>query len=94
MRVTDLYQRLEGEDYSVTELPDGTAALLDLHRESLVTFNGTGAFMLSCVGEGISELDIVRRVVERYDVDETAARADVTGFLAQLADAVGPSADD
>lgn len=92
MLVANLAQQLQHSDYSVTTLPDGSAVLLDLRGESVLTFNGTAAFMLACMREGADEAAITQKVVQKYEVDAATARADVVAFIQQLADAVGSGA--
>jgi hypothetical protein len=89
MLVATLAEQLQHSDYSITTLPDGSAVLLDLHQESVLTFNGTAAFIVSCIAEGVGEDVIAGRVVGKYEVDETTARHDVARFVRELAQAVG-----
>jgi len=89
MHTVDLARQLQHGDYTTTILPDGSGVLLDLQHEALLSFNATGAFMLSCLMEGLGQAEIVRKVVGKFDVDEATAATDVAGFITQLADAVG-----
>lgn len=89
MDTLDLARQLQHGDYTTTILPDGSGVLLDLQHEALLSFNATGAFMLSCLIEGLGPAEIVRKVVGRFEVDEATAATDVVGFITQLADAVG-----
>lgn len=57
------------------------------------TFNGmmrlneSGAFAFRLLQEGITEDELVGRIVAEYDVDEGAARRDAQAFLARLKEA-------
>ncbi len=57
------------------------------------TFNGmmrlneSGAFAFRLLQEGITEDELVGRIVAEYDVDEEAARRDAQAFLARLKEA-------
>lgn len=93
MLAATLARQLQHRDYSITTLPDGSAVLLDLHRESVLTFNGTAAFIVACISEGVDEAAIAARVVQKFEVDNATARADVDRFLVELAEAVGVPTD-
>lgn len=88
MPLNKLAAALRSDDCSMTELPDGTAVLMDLGSESVLTLNETAACMLASAREGLDEEAIVARVVERYDVDEATARADLSEFLRSLANSL------
>lgn len=81
-------RRCKAGELSITTLPDGSGVLLDLEHEVLLNFNATGAFMLACLAEGLDEADVVARVLERYEVDQDTAHADVAQFMDQLARAI------
>ena len=89
MSVKALAALLENDTYTMTEMADGTGVLLDLHNESLLTFNATGTFMFNLIKQGESEEAIVAQVVGTYQVDESTARTDVATFINQLQDALG-----
>ncbi len=80
-----LADKLQQADCTVTEMADGTAVVLDLRNEVLLTLNETAAFMLSRLRAGDDASAIARQVVERYEVAEETARADVDALLAELA---------
>lgn len=81
---------LEKETYTMTEMTDGTGVLLDLHNESLLTFNATGTFMFNRIKQGDDEQAIVAQVIATYHVDEATAQADVDTFIGQLKQALMP----
>ena len=93
MSVKALSALLEQDTYTMTLMADGTGVLLDLHNESLLTFNDTGAFMFNLIKKGDSEEAIVAQVVTTYQVDEATARTDVDAFIGQLKKALGSKAD-
>ncbi|HET8897228.1 MAG TPA: PqqD family protein [Rhodanobacteraceae bacterium] len=84
-----LAKQLASSDYTITEMPDGTGVLLDLRQEVVMNFNATGMFIVASVTQGLEAAQIVRRVVERFDVDTDTATRDVDGFLDTLAAAMG-----
>jgi hypothetical protein len=84
----DFARRCKTGELSITTMPDGSGVLLDLAHEVLLNFNATGAFMLACLTEGMDEARVVTRVLERYDVDQDTAHADVAQFVDQLARAI------
>ncbi|MEJ5207466.1 PqqD family protein [Denitratimonas sp. CY0512] len=89
MDIPEFARRIEEGHYGVTLLPDGTGVLLDLNQEALISFNATGAFILSCLRERMDESQVVAALIERFEVDDLTAGQDVPAFIAQLADAVG-----
>ena len=91
MSAKTLSALLEKDTYTMTTMADGTGVLLDLHSESLLTFNATGTFMFNRIKEGDNEDAIVAQVIATYQVDESTARADVATFIKQLQDALGLS---
>lgn len=82
--IEDFVRRHRSGEFSITTLPDGSGVLLDLDRETLLNFNATGAFMLDCLAQGMSEAEVVERVLARYMVGPSTARKDVAGFVEQL----------
>lgn len=53
--------------------------------KALVRLNGTGAFLWEQLSEGDkTEEDLLRAILEEYDVDEDRARADINGFRETL----------
>jgi len=46
--------------------------------------NQTGMFILTKLKEGKSEEEILRELVDEFEVDEDTARRDITDFLEQL----------
>lgn len=53
----------------------------------MMRLNESGAFAFRLLQEGITEDELVRRIVAEYDVGEGAARRDVENFLAALDEA-------
>lgn len=90
MAMSDFVRRHRAGEFSITTLPDGSGVLLDLEREVLLNFNATGAFMLACLAQGLSEGEVVQRVLERYAIDPATARADVAQFAEKLLQAIAP----
>lgn len=50
----------------------------------LITLNDTAAFLWDCAGKGLSRQEIVRKMLEEFEVDEATAIQDVNGFLDML----------
>lgn len=80
---------LQDDSYTMAEMADGTGVLLDLRRESLLTFNDTSTFMFERIKAGDNEEAIVAKVHGKYEVDEVVARIDVSEFILQLGQALG-----
>ena len=53
----------------------------------MLRLNESGAFAFRLLQEGITEEELVSRIVGEYDVSEEAARRDVENFLAALGEA-------
>ena len=53
----------------------------------MMRLNESGAFAFRLLQAGITEEELVSRVVAEYDVSEDTARADVARFLAALGEA-------
>lgn len=50
----------------------------------LMSLTGTAFFLWNRMTEGIEKEDLLRALLEEYDVDEAAARADLEVFLSEL----------
>ena len=53
----------------------------------MMRLNESGAFAFRLLQAGISEEELMKRLVAEYEVGEETARADVAHFLAQLKEA-------
>ena len=53
----------------------------------MMRLNESGAFAFRLLQKGITEEELVNRIVAEYDVREEAAHADVNRFLARLQEA-------
>lgn len=53
----------------------------------MLRLNETGAFAFRLLQEGITEAELVERIVAEYEVSEEAAQSDVGQFLARLQEA-------
>ena len=53
----------------------------------MLRLNESGAFAFRLLQEGVTEEELVGRIVAEYEVGEEAARADVENFLARLKEA-------
>ncbi|MDD4238167.1 MAG: PqqD family protein [Desulfotomaculaceae bacterium] len=62
-------------------VPTGKASL---DFSGMITLNGTGAFLWKQLAADKSEQELLMALLEEYDIDEAAARADIAEFLAKL----------
>ena len=53
----------------------------------MMRLNESGAFAFRLLQEGVTEEELVDRILAEYDVSEEAARRDVENFLAALGEA-------
>ena len=75
----DFVMREIAGDYVV--VPTGKT-VLDFN--GLITVNEVGAFVWKILQEDVTEEDIVKRVLEEYEVDEETAKNDVEEFIEKL----------
>ena len=73
-------------DAVVHALVDGEVLLLNVETGVYFGLDGVGADIWELAVQGLSEDDIVDRLLDEYDVDPEALRVDVDAFLQQLAD--------
>lgn len=66
-------------DYVI--IPTGKTVL---EFNGLATINEVGVFLWKLLQDEISEDELVKRLLEEYDVDEETARADVAEFIEVL----------
>lgn len=53
----------------------------------MIAINDSGAFIWSRISEGLSKEEIVKALLQEYDVDEETAKHDVDFFIASIIDA-------
>lgn len=50
----------------------------------LITLNDSAAFLWECVAKGLEREEIIKKVKEEFDVEESEAVSNVNGFLDML----------
>jgi Coenzyme PQQ synthesis protein D (PqqD) len=78
---TDL--KLRGEAIEWREL-EGEILVLDVNASEYLTLNRTGAHLWEALAAGTTRTQLVRTLVEAFQVDEATAEADLDAFLADL----------
>jgi hypothetical protein len=63
---------------------DGEIVALDDRSLQYLSANPSGAVIWQALVDGTTRSDLVRRLVDAFDVDEPVAARDVEAFLAQL----------
>lgn len=53
----------------------------------MIELNGMARVFWDMLAEGMSEDDMVKAILEEYDADEVAVRADVDNFVSSLSEA-------
>ena len=53
---------------------------------SMITTNGTGAFLWEILEKGATKEDLVKAVLAEYDADEAIVTADVDRFIQKLSE--------
>ena len=81
-----LAQMLATDELTTTKLVDGTGVILDVDSLRVFTLNETGMFLVEEIAAGVADRDgLTARLVTDFEVDETAAAADVEVFVRDLA---------
>jgi hypothetical protein len=75
--------RLRSDDLSVRVMGD-EMVLLDLRSSRYLSITGVGVDIVNLLSENRTEDELVAALLDRYDVDEEAARRDTTAFVTQL----------
>jgi Coenzyme PQQ synthesis protein D (PqqD) len=63
---------------------DGELVLLDVESGLYFSLNEVGVSIWAAIEAGRNRADILRLILEEYDVDEAQASVDVDGLLAEL----------
>ena len=80
---------LESGRLTVNRMDDGTAVVLDIEGEQLMTLNATALCLVGWISDGESSVrDLSGRLVEKYQVEQPRAQEDVTGFVDKLCSAL------
>jgi hypothetical protein len=89
--INHLAQLLAGSELEMTELPDGSAVLLDVAGHRVLTLSPTGNYLTSLVRSGATTLgECVDQLIATYDVERAIAEADVSAFMRELERALLP----
>ena len=51
---------------------------------AVITLNETGALLWRALEKGAKQEDLVKVILDEYDIDETTAKADVLAFIDKL----------
>lgn len=62
-------------------VPIGSA---NISFKGMITLNGSGAFIWKQLEEDRTELDLLLALQKEYEIDETAARSDISEFIGIL----------
>ena len=80
MQISDQYMlRQVADEYLV--IPVGEAAL---KVRGLIALSESGSLLYRRLQEGASEEELVRALLDEYDIDAGTARADTRSFLEQM----------
>lgn len=56
---------------------------MSLKFNGMITLNQTGEFVYQCLEEGMKESEIIREMLDTYQIEEQVARKEVSNFLMQ-----------
>lgn len=73
-----MYKKIAGQDIVI---PVGKTAL---NTNAMMTLKGTGAFIYEILYKGSTVEDVVKKLIETYDIDEETAKTDTENFIARL----------
>jgi hypothetical protein len=77
----DVTLQLRREGLNWREI-DGEVVVLDVERSHYLNLNPTGSVLWLMLAEGANQRQLVDRLVEEFDIDESTARDDVMAFVA------------
>ena len=52
----------------------------------MITLNETGGFLWEKLSEGATEEDLVKAILDEYEIDEATAKTDVAAFVQKVKD--------
>ncbi len=85
-----LAARLRSQELTVTRLVDGSGVILDVNGLKVYSLNETGMFLLERIQGGtVTTGDLVRALVEHFEVEPETASADLQSFLDELLGRLG-----
>jgi hypothetical protein len=76
--------RLNNGAVSWTETDDSTIVVLDMRTSRYMSLNPSGSQLWLLLVEGATEGELTSALMEKYELSEEAARADVEAFLDDL----------
>ena len=80
---------LDSGRLTVNRMDDGTAVVLDVEGEQLMTLNATGLRILDWIEEDVESVkQLTEMLVGSYSVSVERARHDLDGFLKKLSNAL------
>ena len=87
----DALKRLGDGTLETTHLPDGSAVMLDMAHNRVLTLSETGAFIVARLQADatLDEHALAEQIAREFEVDAETALRDIRGFLTQLAEALG-----
>jgi hypothetical protein len=86
-RIEDLARLLESKTITFTKLADESGIVLDTDTAQVFSLNESAAFLIDALGNGArTRDDLVKSLVDEFEVDESTAREDVEAFVNEIAD--------
>jgi hypothetical protein len=85
MRANILRGRLRTAESVIYAILDGEGVLLDTHSGVYFGLDAVGTRIWELLGPGATQEEIVRQLLDEYDVDELQLAPDVEDFLQTLA---------
>lgn len=83
--IETLAARLRSQELTVTKLVDGSGVILDVNGLKVYSLNETGMFLVEQLQRGATDAgELVRALVEHFEVEPETASADLQSFLDEL----------
>jgi hypothetical protein len=80
MEQDDATLRLRDQGLNWREI-DGEVVVLDVEGSHYLNLNETAAALWTMLADGATERQLVTKLIDEFDVDESTARADVQAFV-------------
>jgi hypothetical protein len=89
MELAQITKRLASGDFDMTELPDGSAVILDMAGHRVLTLSSTATVIVSMLRQSVTDVGAITRcIVSEFEVEPAVAEADIRRFLDALAAAL------
>jgi len=83
--ITQIIEKIKGNQLNSTSLADGSGVLLDVENNQVLTFNPTGLVIFEALQSGITQHEeIVQIVTDTFEITPNLATQDINLFIERL----------